>query len=271
MIVLQCPVCHHTLYSDGLSLQCRNHHTFDISRYHYVNLAMDNRSSKKHHGDDRTMVLARSAFLNEGYYAPFQKLVVDTARGYLRSGDNVVDAGCGEGYYTDALQRETDTSVLGIDISKEALREAYKRNNDLLLAVAGASSIPVPEESCHMILNLFAPCFPKEFHRILLPGGILLRGVPLEDHLWDLKCAVYEKPYRNPSPETKLDHFDFLYQKEIRYRIRMDNLEDIWNLFQMTPYYYKTGIQDQEKLRALPALETELGFAVQVYRKSETE
>lgn len=267
MIVLQCPVCHNTLYSDGVSLQCRNHHTFDISRYHYVNLAMDNRSSKKHHGDDRAMVLARSSFLNEGYYEPFRKLVVDTARGYLHPEDNLIDIGCGEGYYTDLLQRETDTSVLGIDISKEALREAYKRNHDLLLAVAGASAVPVPDASAHMIVNLFAPCFPEEFHRVLLPGGILLRGVPLEDHLWELKCAVYDEPYRNPKPETHLEHFAYLYQKEIRYEIRLEDPQDIQNLFKMTPYYYKTGSKDQEKLNRLSSLQTQLGFAVQVYRK----
>lgn len=267
MIVLKCPVCQHTLYSDGFSLRCKNQHNYDISKYHYVNLAMDNRSRKKHHGDDRAMVLARSAFLNEGYYAPFRKLVVDTARGYLQKEDNLIDVGCGEGYYTDLLQRETGTSVLGIDISKEALREAYKRNHDLLLAVAGASSIPVPDESAHMVVSLFAPCFPEEFHRVLLPGGILIRGVPLEDHLWELKCAVYDEPYRNPKPETDLELFDFLYQKEIRYRIRMDDPRDIRNLFMMTPYYYKTGASDQEKLNKLTSLQTKLGFAVQVYRK----
>ena len=119
-----------------------------------------------------------------------------------------------------------------------------------------------------MIVNLFAPCFPDEFHRVLLPGGILIRGVPLEDHLWELKCAIYDEPYRNPKPETELEHFDFLYQKEIQYRIRMDDPRDIRNLFMMTPYYYKTGAADQEKLSKLTSLQTQLGFAVQVYRKN---
>ena len=68
-------------------------------------------------------------------------------------------------------------------------------------------------------------------------------------------------------PETELEHFDFLYQKEIQYRIRMDDPEDIRNLFMMTPYYYKTGASDQEKLNKLTSLQTQLGFAVQVYRK----
>jgi len=35
----------------------------------------------------------------------------------------------------------------------------------------------------------------------------------------------------------------------------------------MTPYYYKTGIADQQRLLALASLSTELGFAILTYQK----
>lgn len=269
MLTLQCPICKNMLYSNGVSLLCCNHHTFDISRYHYVNLAMDNRSSKKHHGDDRLMIRSRRDFLDKGYYKAFRDLVVNTALDFLDENSNIVDVGCGEGYYTDALQRACNGQVLGIDLSKDALRYAGKRNNQVLFAVAGANSIPVPDSSCHMILNLFAPYFPEEFSRVLVPGGILLRGVPTEDHLWGLKKAVYDQPYRNPAPETQLDGFEYADQKKLKYTIELETAEDIQNLFRMTPYYYKTGIRDQEKLSRQNHLITELGFAIQIYRKPE--
>ena len=41
----------------------------------------------------------------------------------------------------------------------------------------------------------------------------------------------------------------------------------IQDLFRMTPYYYKTGKKDQDKLEQLDHLTTEVGFAVQVFRK----
>jgi 23S rRNA (guanine745-N1)-methyltransferase len=47
----------------------------------------------------------------------------------------------------------------------------------------------------------------------------------------------------------------------------LEDPQDIQNLFKMTPYYYKTGSKDQEKLNRLSSLQTQLGFAVQVYRK----
>ena len=267
MLVLRCPVCKKPLYTSGLSLECQNHHTFDISKYRYVNLAMDNRSSKKHHGDDKLMVRSRTDFLNSGYYEPLQKQIVQTARGYLYPESNVVDAGCGEGYYTDALQKEIGCQVLGVDLSKEALRAAGKRNQNLLLAVAGASSVPVPDQSIHMVLSIFAPCFPEEFSRILMSDGILIRAAPTEDHLWGLKKSVYDEPYKNPSPETELEHFRFLYSSILSYSITLDSNEMIQDLFRMTPYYYKTGKKDQDKLEQLDHLTTEVGFAVQVFRK----
>ena len=39
-------------------------------------------------------------------------------------------------------------------------------------------------------------------------------------------------------------------------------------LFQMTPYYYKTGARDQAKLRALDTLTTETEFALLIYKKA---
>ena len=33
--------------------------------------------------------------------------------------------------------------------------------------------------------------------RYVKPGGVLLHVSPDEEHLWELKQAVYERPYRN--------------------------------------------------------------------------
>ena len=53
--------------------------------------------------------------------------------------------------------------------------------------------------------------------------------------------------------------------------VRLESGEDIQNLFMMTPYYYKTGKSDQEKLAALSYLETEADFAICVLRRSLTD
>ena len=54
-------------------------------------------------------------------------------------------------------------------------------------------------ESVDLIFSLFAPYSEEEFLRVLKKGGVLIRAVPLTDHLYSLKEAVYEKPTRNVS------------------------------------------------------------------------
>jgi germination protein YpeB len=43
--------------------------------------------------------------------------------------------------------------------------------------------------------------------------------------------------------------------------------DDIMNLFRMTPYYYKTGREESQKLMCLNELEVTVHFGVEVYRK----
>ena len=137
----------------------------------------------------------------------------------------------------------------------------------MTLATARVSHLPVPDGSCDGVLNIFAPDAPGEFSRVLRPRGILIRGVPKERHLWGLKAAVYDEPYLNPPVEPDLPAFELARRWDVDYEITLKSRDDIHNLFLMTPYYYKTGVRDQEKLLALDRLRTELSFAVLAYRK----
>ncbi len=53
---------------------------------------------------------------------------------------------------------------------------------------------------------------------------------------------------------------------ELKYTLHLEGA-DAENLFKMTPYYYKTGAEDQKKLPGLGELTTEVQFALSVYRK----
>ena len=56
---------------------------------------------------------------------------------------------------------------------------------------------------------------------------------------------------------------------ELKKLVRLESGEDIQNLFMMTPYYYKTGIEDQQKINNLDFLETQAEFEIRVYRKEK--
>lgn len=271
MLQFACPVCQKSLRDEGALLRCDDGHSFDKSKKGYVNLHLSSASSKKRHGDDKLMVLARRNFLDKGYYAPLLKCICETALRYAKpSSIGLVDAGCGEGYYTSGVKTALESAgkqvrAFGIDLSRDALTQARKRDSALNLAVASAKSLPFGNYSCDVLLSIFAPLFEEEFERVLSPNGIFIRAVPLEEHLFGLKKAVYDSPYLNPPISPELAGMQLLGTNEVRYTLTLDNAEDICALFAMTPYYYKTGQADQAKLRQLPRLETELAFGVWAY------
>ncbi|MDP4109740.1 MAG: methyltransferase domain-containing protein [Bacillota bacterium] len=271
-----CPVCGKELKPNNGNLSCENRHSFDIAKSGYVNLLLSQQPKAKHHGDDRLMVRSRRDFLDKGYYAPLLKSLAETVKKYAKNGCVILDAGCGECWYTagiyDYLKKsETEPQMLGVDISKDALALGAKRGRELKLAVASVFNLPVGDEACDILLSVFAPYSGKEFGRVLAKDGVLIRVVPLEKHLWRLKEAVYDAPYENPAESSDLDGFRLLCKHEIRETIHISSNEDIVNVFTMTPYYYKTSAKDQKKLQNLTEIDTEIEFGILIYRKQSGE
>lgn len=268
---LLCPVCRDNLTQINRTYTCVNGHSFDISRKGYVNLLMGNSSG--HHGDDKLMVRARTAFLNRGYYDRLSDEICRTISGYYGNELFLIDAGCGEGKYLSDLlnylkKKEKRISALAVDISKDAVSALCSRTREADAVVASTSSLPVSDHSADVLLNIFAPFFAGEFYRVLKPEGILIRVVPLENHLVELKRAVYDNIYLNSVPDYQECGFSILEKREVRYQISVPNSEDLHNLFLMTPYYYKTSAEDQKKLNALDNLDITLEFLIIIYKKT---
>lgn len=266
-----CPVCKEHLIKRDKSLVCENNHSYDLSKYGYVNLMRSQKSSKKRHGDDKLMLHARHDFLEKGRYKPLLNAITAIVREKANNSNSkitILDVGCGEGYYTANIHSSLpDTDIYGIDISKNALIFAAKRDRDLSLAVASCAEIPIADKSCDVILNIFSPTNRVEFARILKDNGILIKAIPLEMHLFGLKKSIYSEPYKNKVDDKNLDGFTADKFEEIKYTLTLDKNEDIVSLFKMTPYYYKTSREDQAKLNRLTHLETEIEFGITTYRK----
>lgn len=267
-----CPVCGEGLTTTPKSLVCKKNHNFDTAKSGYTNLLLSQSVKTKHHGDDKLMVRARQSFLNKGYYKPLLALICETVKLHSFTGVRILDAGCGECWYTaniyEYLVEQKVTPVLfGVDISKDALAAGAKRNKHIELAAASVYRLPVADESCDLVLSLFAPLSTEEFSRVLKKGGILIRAIPLEKHLWNLKAAVYARPYENEAVNGEFEGFEIIERRETGQMIRLDCREDIVNLFTMTPYYYKTSAEDQLKLQNMDELDTEIEFGLLTYRK----
>ncbi len=260
-----CPVCGGELKKCEGALKCPGGHSFDIARQGYVNLLRSQKSSAKRHGDDRLMVAARTEFLEKGYYSPLAEAALELSEKYY-GGGAILDAGCGECWYTEKFaEKYPDSRILGVDISKAALM-AGGRRKCAELAVASLFALPVMDGSVGMVINFFAPLAAEEFHRVLRPGGALIRAVPLERHLYELKAGIYERPYLNEPLEKEIPGFELKNERELEFKIELSSNEQVESLFKMTPYYYKTGREDQARALAINELEVTAHFGLFAYK-----
>lgn len=267
-----CPVCRALLRQEEKRFVCPKGHMFDRASSGYVNLAMDQSSSAKRHGDDKRMIRARTEFLSGGAYRCLSDVLVDISEPLLADGDSFLDAGCGEGHYTALLaqrlrEKGKHCTLMGVDVSKEALTAAARRKEDILLAVASVFHMPVSDKSIALLWNVFAPMAPEEYARVLKKGGHLVRVFPLEEHLMGLKEQIYDTVYPNRPQEPEVEGLEKITTHYLRETLTLHTSGEIAALFAMTPYYYKTSAADQEKVAGLKELTTPLAFGISVYRK----
>lgn len=263
--LLRCPVCQGELIGLKKEYVCTAGHRFDRAKQGYVNLLQSQRSSTKNHGDDREMIAARCDFLEQGFYAPLRDLLKEKVYFYTDKNGVIIDAGCGEGWYTEPLRE--DYSVVGFDISKEALKWAAKRKYFTHLAVASCYNLPLFDGSADGAINFFSPLADEEYARVLKQGGKLFRAVPGEHHLWQLKQAIYDTALPNRPEREDLAGMRLLERCPLNFEIHLQSQEQIQALFQMTPYYYRTSFKDREKLKKLQTLSTQVEFTLLIYEK----
>lgn len=270
MNALICPKCGEELSKTERTYTCPNRHSYDEAASGYVNLLLCEQMNTKLPGDNKLMVNSRRDFLNKGYYEPLALKLCEAAKKYTSDGGTLLDAGCGEGYYTHFMARNLDPKIkiMGTDISKTAVNAAAKRfKGDALLFVSSIFHLPVKDGCADTLTTLFAPFCREEYSRVLKKGGVMIMVIPSKRHLFGLKEAIYDEPYENEVKDFDIDGFSLVEHIPVRETITLSSGDDIAALFMMTPYYYKTGRKEQERLAALTELTTEIGFEVLCYRK----
>ena len=272
MTIFRCPLCGGPLWEVPGGLRCPEGHRFDRAREGYVHLLPVGQKHSRFPGDDKAMVNARRAFLDRGWYAPLREALEQLAAACTGGEPVVLDAGCGEGYYTQGvrsalLSAGKSPHVAGVDISKFAVQKAARRCPELDLAVASAYRLPVADGAVDLVLNVFSPLAIEEFRRVLKAGGYYLYVVPAPRHLWELKEVLYDRPYRNEEKETPYEGFAYREIVPVAYTVRLPTQADIQALFQMTPYAWKTPGAGKARLAALSELACRVDFRVHVFQK----
>ena len=183
---------------------------------------------------------------------------------------NILDSGCGEGYYTNYLAKQLPTvQFYGTDISKEAIRLAAKAKTDVQYIVASNQHLPFINNSLDMVLNIFSPIAYNEYHRVLKQNGILITVSNTSKHLQELKEILYDQVHLEHSSAKNTSQLLLVEEHNLSFPIHLQNQEMIQLLFQMTPYYYRTSFTDKAKLTAYQSLDVTTEFSIKLYKKSE--
>ena len=91
-------------------------------------------------------------------------------------------------------------------------------------------------------------------------------AIPDTDHLFELKSAIYDTPYKNTVSDTALDGFSLVSDKELKYTMDLSR-EALLSLFAMTPYAYRTSPENKARINKLDGLKVTAHFRVLVYEK----
>lgn len=265
--LLHCPICHAklSLTNEEKSCECEGErrHCFGFSKSGYLNLSGPHGGS----GDKKDAIRARREFLNAGYYAPLADAI--TKKLNIIGAKSALDAGCGEGYYTNRFSK--DLEILGIDLSKDGIDAAAKaakgQEGSCGYVIASLFSMPIPDKTFDAVVNIFAPCAEDEFLRVLKPGGYVILVGAGENHLLGLKRILYENPYLNTERADLPRKMELVAKDRLSYTVTVQGSAQIAALFSMTPYYWRTSPADQKKLEALTELTTELDFDIFLFRK----
>ncbi|CAM5718057.1 MULTISPECIES: methyltransferase domain-containing protein [Streptomyces] len=237
--LLRCPTCRtRHLHPDHGALRCPVGHTFDIARHGYAGLLTGTRATS---GDDAAMVQARDRFLSTGTYAPIRHVGAALAADAVSEQATVVDVGCGTGYYlAGVLDQLPGARGLGLDTSVRALRAAA-RAHDRAAAVAWDvfRSFPLADGVADVVLSVFAPRNPAEFHRVLCPTGRLIVIRPTGRHLAELRGRLPGMVTIDPAKEQRLHRaldpfFEAAVSEQVEYSATLTR-PDAVDLIAMTP------------------------------------
>ncbi|MGY5120235.1 methyltransferase domain-containing protein [Streptomyces sp. 900105755] len=237
--LLCCPTCRtHRLHPGRGALRCPAGHAFDIARHGYAGLLTGTRATS---GDDAAMVRARERFLSTGGYARIRDVVARLAAAAAPEQATVLDVGCGTGYYlAGVLDRLPGARGLGLDTSVRALRAAARAHDRAGTAAWDVfRPLPLATGVADVVLDVFAPRNPAEFHRVLRPAGRLIVVRPTGRHLAELRERLPATVTVDPAKERRLHRaldpfFTVAATGQVEYGAALTR-EEALDLLAMTP------------------------------------
>lgn len=255
LVLLRCPVCRALLRPTSGALICPAGHTFNIARHGYVSLLTGARATS---GDDADMARARDRFLATGKYEPIRQALARRVVDAVPGRGTVVDIGGGTGYYlAGVLEQLPSTRGLVLDTSVRALRAATRSHERAAAATWDVfRPFPLADGTADVVLDVFAPRNPSEFHRVLHPTGRLVVVRPTGRHLAELRSQLPAMVTVDPAKEQRLHRaltpfFESAGTELVEYATSLTGLE-AQDLVRMTPSARHLSCADLAEYGPLP-------------------
>ncbi|EFN96379.1 putative RNA methyltransferase [Streptococcus mitis] len=243
-----CPICQENLTLVESSLKCNNRHSFDLAKFGYINLAPQIKQSANY---DKENFQNRQQILEAGFYQAILEAVSDLLSN-SKNAKTILDIGCGEGFYSRKLQeRHPDRTFYAFDISKDSVQIAAKSEPNWAVNwfVGDLARLPIKDASMDILLDIFSPANYGEFRRVLSKDGILIKVIPTENHLKEIRQRIQnqltKKDYSNQDIKNHFqEHFTILSSQtaSLTKTITTDQLQA---LLSMTPLLFHV---DQTKI-----------------------
>jgi len=233
---LRCPICHEPIARRDNSLVCARRHCYDIARQGYVNFV----PGQKDMFYRRELFESRAKVFEAGVYAPVVARVSEAINRFaLKDHPVLLDAGCGEGYYTKNVCDQRVMTRIGFDLSKDAVRLAARGRHPARFFAADLKRIPIRDHAADILLDIFTPANYAEFARVLAQDGILIKLAPRSGYLHELRAlagdSLRHKEYDDSDVERySHEKMNILAQEAITYTMPVTQ-EVAWHLARMTP------------------------------------
>lgn len=243
-----CPICQENLTLVESSLKCDNRHSFDLAKFGYVNLAPQIKQSANY---DKENFQNRQQILEAGFYQAILEGISDLLA-TKPSAKTVLDIGCGEGFYSRKLQEvHPEKTFYAFDISKDSVQIAAKSEPNWAVNwfVGDLARLPIKDASMDILLDIFSPANYGEFRRVLSKDGILIKVIPTENHLKEIRQMVQDqltkKDYSNQDIKNHFqEHFTIL-SSQTASLTKTITAEQLQALLSMTPLLFHV---DQSKI-----------------------
>jgi putative ribosomal RNA large subunit methyltransferase A len=243
-----CPICQDNLTLVETSLKCSNRHSFDLAKFGYVNLAPQIKQSANY---DKENFQNRQQILEAGFYQAILE-TISALLARLETAKTILDIGCGEGFYSRKLQEShSEKTFYAFDISKDSVQIAAKSEPNWAVNwfVGDLARLPIKDASMDILLDIFSPANYGEFRRVLSQNGILIKVVPTENHLKEIRQMVQDhltkKDYSNQDIKEHFQEHFTIQSSQIASLTKPITPEQRQALLSMTPLLFNI---DQTKI-----------------------